>query len=165
MATVSDHNKPPVTSGHEHMVAIDDDNDAGYVDPITLRSTDDGHDVPVVTSSMAENGHGVNLNPVNEDHKYILHHSKTYKYTQNVLNWIDERIKCLLNWIISISAIVSMILKLPFFVFLTAVILDLVKQRLKAKAAAAKVVDGSDLNKPYEEEVPTSGQGQSGQCK
>ena len=43
------------------------------------------------------------------------------------------------------------------------VLLDLVKQRLKAKAAAAETSSGA-MNKPYDEE-PAPGQGQSGQCE
>ena len=186
----------------EQIIAIDtineEDNDAGYIDPMSLRQEPQSeHDLPATTCidpghnptnghslatnghSLATNGHSLATNgmnghsvnghsvsgSVNGHHRYIQHHdSRSKKYTRNILQWIQQKINCLLSWIISILAIVSMVLKLPFFVFLIAVLLDLIKQRLKAKAAAKNSVNVESINKPYEEE-PNTGGSSGGQCK
>ena len=179
----------------EEIIAIDtvneEDNDAGYIDPVSLRqepqcehhlptttcidpghnstnghSPTSGHSLPTNGHSLPVNGHSLPVNGMNGHHRYIQHHgSRSKKYTKNILHWIQQKINCLLSWIISILAIVSMVLKLPFFVFLVTVLLDLIKQRLKAKAAAAKnSASVESINKPYEEE-PSTGGSSGGQCK
>ena len=190
MAT--EDNKPsssvPVPD-QEEIIAIDtineEDNDAGYIDPMSLRqepqSEHNVHNLPATTCidpghnstnghSLPTNGHslptnGMNGHSVNGHHRYIQHHgSRSKKYTRNILQWIQQKINCLLSWIISILAIVSMVLKLPFFVFLVTVLLDLIKQRLKAKAAAKNSANVESINKPYEEE-PNTGGSSGAQCK
>lgn len=159
----------------EEVVVIDaineEDNDAGYIDPMSLRQSE--HILPTTTcidpGHNSTNGHslatsGMNGHSVNGHHRYIQHHgSPSRKYTKNILQWIQQKINCLLSWIISILAIVSMVLKLPFFVFLITVLLDLIKQRLKAKAAKNSA-NVESINKPYEEE-PNAGGSSGGQCK
>lgn len=149
----------------------EEDNDAGYIDPVSLRQgLQSEHSLPTSTSirpGHSTNGHplvtsGMNGHSVNGHHRYIHHGSRSKKYTRNILQWIQEKMNCLLSWIISILAIVSMVLKLPFFVFLITVLLDLIKQRLKAKAKSSANVES--INKPYEEE-PSSAGSSGGQCK
>lgn len=162
---------------HERITAIDkseEDNDAGYIDPMSLRELQ-SEDNNLPTTTCIDPGHnstngrslanGMNGHSVNGHHRYSQQHdSPSKKYTRNILQWIQQKINCLLCWIISILAILSMVLKLPFFVFLITVLLDLIKQRLKAKAAARNSASVESINKPYEEE-PNTGASSGGQCK